>query len=161
VQLGLSTDEPYIATITHSGEGNFSVWAIDEDGNRLELLVNTIGNYKGVRPLNLTADPAVLEIDADGDWQVRVQMLDQAPVWNGKAAGTGPAVLLVDQSGVSGLTTVRITHSGESNFVVWAYGDTSDLLVNEIGEYSGEELLSAGTVVLDIEADGDWTVERG
>jgi hypothetical protein len=60
----------------------------------------------------------------------------------------------------TGLTTLKITHSGSSNFAVKAYGDSSRLLVNEIGKYSGETLLPSGTVLLEVEADGNWTLEK-
>lgn len=43
-----------------------------------------------------------------------------------------------------GLTMVKITYKGSSNFVVHAYGDYQELLVNEIGRYSGEVLLPDG-----------------
>jgi hypothetical protein len=52
---------------------------------------------------------------------------------------------------------VDVTHKGESNFVVYLYTeDDSELLINEIGNYSGEQIMSTGLVV--IEADGTWTL---
>lgn len=41
--------------------------------------------------------------------------------------------------------------------MAYASGGT-DLLVNEIGNYSGETLLPDGTLVLEITADGAWTM---
>jgi hypothetical protein len=59
-----------------------------------------------------------------------------------------------------GFVTAKVTHRGSSNFVVRAYGDSQELLINEIGKYSGEILIPSGTLALEIEADGPWTVQR-
>ena len=57
------------------------------------------------------------------------------------------------------------THSGESNFIVWALNKKlkqTDLLVNTIGAYAGTVPLDlahgSATYRLEIKADGDWTV---
>ena len=63
-----------------------------------------------------------------------------------------------------GLTVVASTHSGVRNFVVWlkdSQGANVELFVNEIGAYDGSGavgITSAGQHVLDIDADGDWTI---
>jgi hypothetical protein len=64
-----------------------------------------------------------------------------------------------------GISIFEITHTGgESNFSVIlmkSNGDWVDLLVNEIGEYSGKKAIGidkSGSYLLDIEADGNWTV---
>jgi hypothetical protein len=53
------------------------------------------------------------------------------------------------------------THSGSSNFVVHVLtDDNEDLLINEIGSYSGQVLLpSPGALTFDIDADGAWTLD--
>ena len=51
-----------------------------------------------------------------------------------------------------------LTHNGDSNFSVWAWGTTRDLLVNEIGAYDGTVLVESGLFIWDVSADGDWTV---
>ncbi len=61
-----------------------------------------------------------------------------------------------------GLTVVSASHDGASNFVVTLVGgEYDDLFANAIGEYDGETaaLIDQGTYLLDIEADGDWSVE--
>lgn len=159
ITIDLDPDFAHIATITHTGSSNFVVWTIGADGSQLDLLVNEIGNYSGVRPVDFRDNPAALQIEADGGWRIVIQALNKAPRWPAQSAGTGSAVLVVDPGAVSGLTTVTITHSGESNFVVWAYGErNTDLLVNEIGSYSGRTILPSWALVLEIEADGAWTI---
>jgi hypothetical protein len=50
---------------------------------------------------------------------------------------------------------------GSSNFAVHAYSDSgADLLINEIGKYGGEVLLPSGTLVVEINADGAWTMQK-
>lgn len=59
---------------------------------------------------------------------------------------------------------VDVTHDGEHNIVVRAYyyDQDSNLLVNEIGTYSGRVYLgNAGRYTLEIQADGNWTISGG
>lgn len=161
IKLSLPADYLHIAKITHRGTGNFIVWAVDSRGAEQDLLVNDIGSYAGTRPVDLNGDdkPAALRVQAHGAWTVTIQVAQKAPRWKGKGSGKGAAVLLVDPPS-EGMTTVRITHSGTGNFAVWAIDDYPNLLVNEIGSYNGETLLPHGTLMLDIQADGRWTVTK-
>jgi hypothetical protein len=53
---------------------------------------------------------------------------------------------------------LKLSHRGSGNFAIWAYGESSrDLLVNEIGRYSGEVFLG-GATLLEIVADGSWSM---
>ena len=63
-----------------------------------------------------------------------VRAWDCTGTWTGK----GDDLVAIQSGAFAGLDSVKITNSGQSNFVVWAYEDTRDLLVNEIGNYSGE-----------------------
>jgi hypothetical protein len=57
--------------------------------------------------------------------------------------------------------TLTSTHDGSSNFIIWGYesdGRIAGLIVNEIGAYSGTDLIEPGTAILDIVADGSWTL---
>jgi hypothetical protein len=70
-------------------------------------------------------------------------------------SGTGDDVVRVDRSGA---TTFQ--HDGTSNLAVWSYqaiGNTNnrDLEINTIGAYAGTVAIDAGTVYLDITADGN------
>lgn len=63
-----------------------------------------------------------------------------------------------------GLVTFRLTHNGKRNFIVWLLdyqGTRVGLLVNRTGIFNGAKALGikrAGIFLLDIAADGDWTV---
>jgi len=57
-------------------------------------------------------------------------------------------------------SVAEFVHSGASNFTVWVFsGADESLLINEIGAYSGmRPLVKSGSIMLDIEADGQWSV---
>jgi hypothetical protein len=63
-----------------------------------------------------------------------------------------------------GLAIFKLTHNGSANFIVQlldSNGKTIDYVVNEIGSFDGskaEGIQNAGTYILDIQADGNWTV---
>lgn len=136
------------------------MWSVDEEGGNLDLLVNTIGNYSGTVPLNFTEDPAALKIEADGTWSVTTAAIDAAPRWDGNGAFNGKGdTVLITAGAAEGLTPVTITNAGDSNFSIWAWGDSDrDLLVNEIGNYNGTTLLPAWALLLVIGSDGDWSI---
>ena len=54
----------------------------------------------------------------------------------------------------------QITNKGDSNFSVTAYvGSTyDDLLVNEIGGYSGHVWVNPGVTRLKVNSNGKWTI---
>ncbi|MGY1617215.1 hypothetical protein ACI797_10770 [Geodermatophilus sp. SYSU D00691] len=148
---------------THSGSSNFVVFSVNDQGQDIDLLVNEIGSYSGVLPLNFFEgeEAAALRIEADGDWSVTSAPLTAAPRWDGVAPLTGQGAAVVWVAGAAeGLTPVTLTHQGESNFAIFTIGDNQDLLVNEVGAYSGQTLLPAGTLVPTIEADGPWSIAK-
>jgi hypothetical protein len=162
-KIKLANDAIAIAAISHRGRANFVVATIDKSGSQSDLLVNEIGNYKGTRLFNADESEGTkaLKIEADGSWSIAVKPVAQSRKWSGggRVTGTGSDVLIYGRK-AEGIATVRITHKGEANFVVLAYSTETgrELLVNEIGRYSGESLLPAGTVLLSVEADGAWTI---
>lgn len=80
-------------------------------------------------------------------------------------SGFGDDVLAISKHD-TGTQAVTIQHAGWSNFAVHSLDsslETTDLLVNEIGNYSGTVLLDGGwsdteTSKLKITADGAWTI---
>lgn len=153
-------EDVFYAHVTHDGSSNVALWSVDENGQDIDLLVNDIGGYEGEVALNFGEDPAALRVEADGDWSIDLVPLREAPRWDGSTAfeGTGDSVVIVD--GVAdGLTPVTLTHDGESNFAIWAWGESyPDLIVNDIGAYDGTTLLPDGSLVLQVTADGAWTI---
>jgi hypothetical protein len=153
-----------IARLTHQGSSNFIVETIDASGDTNELLVNEIGRYVGNHLFDTTSHSVAVKITADGQWRALIRPITAARAWDParKVEGEGADVVQLTPAS-EGLVTLSLRHRGESNFVVMAYTTDGDreLLVNEIGNYSGEVLLSEGTFLLTVEADGAWTGTPG
>lgn len=158
IELPGGPDSVGIATITHSGRSNFSIWTLDQNLDQTGLLVNEIGNYAGTVPFNLASGETItaFEIGADGPWVVTLRdilTVREAPQ-GASTTGQGSDVLLY-----RGATTVAtITHEGDSNFSIWSYGQDTDLLINEIGNYTGQVRWQAGLALIEIGADGSWSI---
>ncbi|MRG59976.1 hypothetical protein GE115_08855 [Agromyces sp. CFH 90414] len=125
-----------------------------------DLLVNTIGAYNGTSAYGFLglAKASTLEVKADGNWSITIAPVSAAPVFTG--AGAGDAVMLYD--GPAGALTA--THDGDANFMVseeTAAAFSVGLLVNEIGPYSGTVPLTAGPSVIEVGANGNWTLTVG
>jgi hypothetical protein len=125
--------------------------------------VNVIGNYSGTVLFDEPGHSVAFEVEADGPWTISIKPLASARVWNpaGGLSGRGDDVVRLSPAS-EGLVTLSLTHDGESNFAVTSYGaDDRNLLVNEIGVFAGEVALPAGTLLLQVEADGSWTGTPG
>lgn len=154
-------------TLEHDGRDNFIVELLDNEGELVDLLANEIGGFTGETLVRIeAAGEHVLNVDADGAWVIAV---DQEVPADAEAPptrfdGTGVSVSPVLDLD-AGLVRFRLTHDGSENFIVELYaadGEPIDLLVNEIGEFTGAqavEIEEAGSYLLNIDADGDWTVE--
>jgi len=159
IELPAGPDSIGIATITHNGSSNFAIWSLNEGLEQSDLLVNEIGTYSGTVPFNVSTSERIvaLEISADGAWTVTLRdalTVREAPQ-GVSTTGTGDDVLLY----FGDATIADIAHSGESNFAIWSYGNRSDLIVNEIGTYTGQVRWQAGSALIQISADGEWSID--
>ena len=159
-----------IFTLNHDGGSNFIVWFYDQStGERVDLLVNEIGPWFGSRAFEIPQTGEYLfEVNADGNWSIDIlqptPMNAEVRTKPQEYTGSGSqAIYFLNLD--SGLHRVTATHNGSSNFVVWAYNSDAsgrDLLVNEIGAFNGSvalQISSGGAyIVLDVQADGDWTI---
>ncbi|MER7128813.1 hypothetical protein [Streptosporangium saharense] len=158
------TKTPGLLKFRHDGESNFIVHTVTPAGKKQDLLVNAIGPYDGTVLYNAYGGKGVaaLEIKADGAWSAVFQPVTKARCWCAATVkGKGDQVLKLTPT--RGLRTVRTTHSGEGNFIVFGYtrvGSYGDLLFNEIGDYKGKALLPSGTRLVTVKADGAWTFTR-
>lgn len=165
--IKVPTGAIYYAYISHSGRRNFSIWVYDESEDR-DLAVNEIGNFSGYYLFTFDTISRI-EITADGNWEIAIGQLTMPPDSSEitSLSGSGPYVSYIFDA-PSGVWT--FTHDGSSNFIVHSYvtDGTSllrknrDMLVNEIGSYSGEQYISvpAGMhLILSIEADGNWSAD--
>ncbi|QCW02091.1 cell surface glycoprotein [Natrinema pallidum] len=149
----------------HDGTADFVVML---GGDEEAVLVNETGMVEGATAIATSAGDYVLDITADGDWTLHVGQprapdaeIHTPPV---EASGTGPAV--VGPVGIEDTATVSGGHDGERNFIVMAYTE------DDSGQFAGEEVFNEigavesdatvdhpGTVWIDVQADGDWSLE--
>lgn len=146
---------------------NFVIWNYDAAGERIDLLVNTIGNYEGYIPLNFFEgeESVRLEIGAGGPWTIEllpltrehVHMLEVPGTYQGQ--GDDVIFLIGRDPDLASFTS----GNRQDNFVVWSYGQTSgrDLLVNDIAPYEGTVIIPRDVAVLIVSAgqSGPWSVE--
>jgi hypothetical protein len=58
----------------HTGISNFAVWILDDQGAKVDLLVNVIGSFNGSKAIGIdTPGIHLLDIQADGDWEVSIE----------------------------------------------------------------------------------------
>ncbi len=158
---------PVIVSFTHHGSANFIVSPLDATGTEGSALVNVIGSYSGVVPMNLADDDetAGLKIEADGRWTATIRALSDAPRWDGAktlSARGDQVFIIADAVDSTTMNSVTLTHRGSANFIVDVYGkDSGDTnIVNEIGHYSGQQVLPTDAALLVVQADGPWTMTK-
>jgi hypothetical protein len=124
--------------------------------------VNEIGSYKGTRLFDDGGGEhsIAFKVLSNGTWTIVVRPVTQAKGWNPTKATNGTGAMVLQLTALpADLAVMKFTHRGRSNFAVFAHSTYgSDLLINEIGHYSGETILPDGTLLLEIEADGKWTI---
>jgi hypothetical protein len=163
IDFQIPNDMVAIVDFAHDGKSNFIVWSLDDTYSEFDLLVNEIGAYHGRRMVQggWFVQPEYvrhLEIQADGNWTVTASPMSAAEELTTSLAGSGDNVVVYNGAA----PTLTSTHDGSSNFIIWGYqsdGAIAGLVVNEIGAYSGTDLIDSDTAILDITADGNWTLE--
>ncbi|GAA1072567.1 hypothetical protein [Nocardiopsis metallicus] len=97
----------------------------------------------------------------------------EAVTWAGDnywLSGSGDAFYRLDWT-LADSTTLQLTHSGSSNFIIVTYGADGTRyasMVNEIGDYEGSTTMSdlplldgpEAVEFIHIQADGAWTIGR-
>ena len=121
------------------------------------------GPYSGRRWIGVRGDTTTqFEVTAQGPWRLTVGGVDLARPVDGTTTvtGTGDDVVLMQTAS----RTAELTHTGESNFVVHLVTDRArsgpDLLVNEIGRYSGTvplDVVPGEAALMQVSGDGNWT----
>lgn len=152
---------PALMRVTHNGSRNFMLRTYPADSNDYyDLLINTVGSYQGVLPLDFRdgEHTSRLVINADGPWEMHIDPLDTIKFLTVPGTyqsvgddvvgldGRAPDLLKIDASFASG------------NFIVEATTGVRELLVNEIAPYTGTVVLSNDTTTLIVTASGPWNI---
>lgn len=151
--------------LRHDGSSNFIVWLKNSAGEDEELFANEIGAYDAARYFSVSPGDYLLDIEADGQWNItlrqpRPQDPNPAPVVFSGVRDNATAFFETGQR----LLEVEMSHAGDSNFIAVLYdadGNRIDNFANVIGEYQGSRYFNPdpGVYVLDIVADGAWTID--
>lgn len=153
-----------IYELSHTGSSNFQVWLMNNEGEKKELLVNRIGDFEGSNAVGLLGGQHLLDIEADGDWEITVRQPRPTSAPSPPRTYTGDSRKATGFfSTDGGLARFDMQHSGDGNFQVWLLdkdGTKIEMLANEIGEFEGSTAtnLESGIYLLDVNANGDWTV---
>lgn len=151
-------------SFSHDGDGEFVVELTAAGGGSDGVLVNTSGTTAGESIMAVEDGTYRLDVDADGAWSIDLEQpevhaddLEDLPV---DATGTGSA--FVGPIWTDGDVRLEVTHDGDGAFVVDGYGadGNRESIVNKTGAFDNSRSYhSSGTVWIDIEADGNWTLE--
>ena len=151
---------------THDGTENFKVQFYGEDDDEYgTLYFNEGGEYEGASAELLDASEYMIDVEADGNWtlEVRQPRPTVADVDDLPQTLEGDIPDVIGPIAFEGRHTAYGKHDGDSNFQVQVYpeyGHSGGIVFNEVGEYEGETMFSQTSVGwVDVEADGNWTVE--
>jgi hypothetical protein len=152
---------PWAANFTHDGAENFIVELSDSGGGLIDIPVNHIGNYAGLRPYGFDlfgpSEPVrFIEVRADGSWTITLNPLSSLPSLSsspGASYGSaGDSVVRFSNGGSP--SVVRFDCSDcDANIILWSYGDNPDLLENDIGDgspFANTFLVPAGTDYIEV-----------
>lgn len=170
ITADFQVDAPFIIVeYSHSGTGYFGVQLKNaESAEMVDMPANAIGTVTGS---NLSAIPPgayFYEVAADGAWTITTKLAghwarqpqETSYSFAGRASNASPIFPLSD-----GRANVALTHNGQGYFGVRLYdvasGRLLDMLANAIGPVneSASIAASAGDYIMQITADGDWTVQ--
>lgn len=150
-------DDIWLLRVTgNSGAHHFAIKGYDENGEYVELFVNTTEPYSGVT-FDPTLSTRTLEVSAEGDWTIEVVSLALMETIHGGQtySGDGDMIFLIADYG----KTADITgNAGAHHFAVKSYGATSwDLLVNTTDPYEGTVLLKELPFFIAVTAESPWS----
>lgn len=152
-----------VFNMEHQGQGNFAVELLDESGEPVDLPANVIGSFNGSSAVGVTDGTYLLDITADGPWAINIQQPRAAEAPETRSFEGQGAVATNLFSLPGGLVRFEMSHSGQGNFAVTlldADGNPVALPANDIGNFEGSaaETVSDGIYIMDVEADGPWSI---
>jgi hypothetical protein len=166
VTLEARPDGPAAVTLSTEGSGAVVAWAIDENGNKSDMVAMSFGAYSGTALLDATGfgqPTASIELTAPGAWSLTVAPVASAAPWDGRSliTGQGDAVLYVAAPQPSG--TLTAAYDGTGAFIVSSFDSGMfgyDTVVMAFGAYSGSKVLDAGVYMVTVKAgaDGSWSL---
>ena len=156
----LIVDTAAAVTFTHDGTGEFSVWDLNDRGDRMNLIVDTTGTYDGTRPLQWAEPSFGFEISADGDWSYQIVPMEVSRHELCPFSGIGDDVVIIEDFKTGG-RTVDVAFDGDTAFSVKVFGFAgSETVIDEVGPYEGTFFVQDTMITWDIAANGGaWTID--
>ena len=153
---------PALVRISYSDAGPLAVWTQNDNGERDDLLVSSVGPYHGNTVIDMLGTQRILrfEVRTAGAWTIEVLPLSAALHLTipGTIVGAGDDIVVLQGPFAPDLLSVDAQNlSGE--FLVTAYGTQRDQVVSATGPYAGTVSIPSDTVVLAVKATGPWMLE--
>lgn len=153
-----------LARITYTGGRNFVVKNYDANGERIDLLVNTIGVYSGTKIIDVNSETARFQIESSGNWEIQVLPIDLIRYQKipSTVDGVGDDVILIGP--YPDLLKIDAS-TAKGNLIIWGIGKNRSLLVNDISPYTGTVIvgknipIDSGIMILEVKAVGPWSIQ--
>lgn len=164
-------DAPQLISVTSKG-GNYVTFEAEREDGSDAYVTGSSSNRESFQLLNTYSfdrgNPVtkVWTEDEDAEFELKVYNLDDLTnVDGGSIKGDGDAVFTVDVQ--DGSTWYKMSHTGSSNFIVYASTDYEDgtygsqeLAANEIGRSVVYTEYGEGKWLMSVDADGKWGFEE-
>lgn len=139
----------------------FSVTNYDVNNEYIDLLVNTTDPYDGICPLDFkdSEHTTRFQVSAEGAWTIEILPLSSMELLfiPGEISGKGDYIFTI-RGGTPDIATIT-GNSSSRYFGVYGYSDNGlDLLVNTTDPYAGMVLLDSTTIVIEVNAHGEWAI---
>lgn len=149
---------------------NFIIYLLDNNGNKIDLIANAIGNGQSSAAINVK-EPGdyLLDITSDGDWNVQVTQPNystaQAVPITLSGNGNQASQPFYLKSGLARFESSNTNSKNKLNFIIYLLdkdGNKGSLIANDIGDGDSSKAISvynSGVYLLDVTSDGDWQVK--
>lgn len=159
------SDTAAVIDIKYTGDGNFAVQTYDKNNEQIELLVNTIGSYSGRLLMDIrdTDHTERIQVESEGKWDMTITPLESANIkiigLPGIYSSSGDNIFMFSPGNVDYARIDAPQSKGNFAVYVWSEGQGRDLIVNEIGAFTGKIILPRDAFLIEVFAEGPWSIE--
>lgn len=157
-------DNLAVVMIEYSGEGNFVVSSVYDDGAYKSSLVDWSGEYTGTQPLSwfLSEGPTSIEVEeGSGEWWITFttlgKIVSNVVMFPGQTyKGTGHTVRIADSSKVTFITLS--CDVGDFSVMAFDKNLNGTQIIDEVAPFSIQQLVGDNYLYI-IECGGEWKIE--